>query len=111
TTVGFLFWKLSSLVLPIIVGALLAFLFRPVKDRFRVPWLPHELQVLCSFAAIGLVILFAFDTARKHIPDDKQTADFKVRLQYKLNEKYQQLVTKSHDGGSNTVVGLIQSEV
>src|SRR5262245_5264068 len=86
TTVGLLVWKLSSLVLPIIVGALLAFLFRPVKDRFRVPWLPHELQVLCSFAAIGLVLFFAFDTARKHIPDDKQRADFKVRLQYKLNE-------------------------
>jgi predicted PurR-regulated permease PerM len=111
TTVGLLVWKLSSLVLPIIVGALLAFLFRPVKDRFRVPWLPHELQVLCSFAAIGLVLFFAFDTARKHIPDDKQRADFKVRLQYKLNEKYQQLVTTSPDGRSNTVIGLIQSEV
>src|SRR6516164_11277787 len=108
---GFLIWKLSSLVLPIIVGALLAFLFRPVKDRFKIPWLPHELQVLCSFAAIGLVLFFAFDTARKHIPDDKQRSDIKVRLQYKLNEKYQQLVTTSPDGRSNTVVGLIQSEV
>jgi hypothetical protein len=108
---GFLTWKLSSLIVPIVVGALLAFLFRPVKDRFKVPWLPHELQVLCSFAAIGLVLFFAFDTARKHIPDDKRRADFKVRLQYKLNEKYQQLVTKSPDGRSNTVVGLIQSEV
>ena len=110
-TAVFLIWKLSSLVLPIIVGALLAFLFRPVKDRFRVPWLPHELQVLCSFAAIGLVLFFAFDTARKLIPDDKRRADIKVRLQYKLNEKYQQLVTTSPDGRSNTVVGLIQSEV
>ena len=110
-TAVFLIWKLSSLVLPIIVGALLAFLFRPVKDRFKIPWLPHELQVLCSFAAIGLVLFFAFDTARKHIPDDKRRADIKVRLQYKLNEKYQQLVTTSPDGRSNTVVGLIQSEV
>ena len=87
---GFLIWKLSSLVLPIIVGALLAFLFRPVKERFKIPWLPHELQVLCSFAAIGLVLFFAFDTARKHIPDDQQKLEFKVRLKYKLNEKYQQ---------------------
>jgi predicted PurR-regulated permease PerM len=110
-TGGFLIWKLSSLVLPIIVGALLAFLFRPVKDRFKIPWLPHELQVLCSFAAIGLVLFFAFDTARKHIPDDKQMAEFKVRLKYKLNEKYQQLVTKSPEGKSNTVVALVQSEV
>ena len=33
---GFLIWKLSILILPIIVGCLLAFVFRPVKDRFRV---------------------------------------------------------------------------
>ena len=46
---GFLIWKLRGLILPIIVGALLAFLFRPVKDRFNVRWLPHELQVLSSF--------------------------------------------------------------
>jgi predicted PurR-regulated permease PerM len=108
---GFLIWKLSSLVLPIIVGALLAFLFRPVKERFKIPWLPHELQVLCSFAAIGLVLFFAFDTARKHIPDDQQKLEFKVRLKYKLNEKYQQLVPKSPEGKSSMLVGLIEKEV
>src|SRR5258708_23065362 len=107
---GFLTWKLSGLVLPIIVGALLAFLFRPVKERFKIPWLPHELQVLCSFAAIGLVLFFAFDTARKHIPDDQQRLEFKVRLKYKLNEKYQQLVTKSPEGKSSMLVGLIGTE-
>src|ERR1043166_10020382 len=65
---GFLIWKLRILILPIIVGALMAFLFRPLKERFEVRWLPHELQVLCSFAAIGLVLFFAFNTFRKHFP-------------------------------------------
>jgi predicted PurR-regulated permease PerM len=108
---GFLIWKLSILILPIIVGALLAFVFRPVKDRFRVRWLPHELQVLCSFALIGLVLFFAFNTLRKHIPDEEQKLEFKVRLQYKLNEKYRQLVAKSPAGKSNTVAPLIEKEV
>src|SRR5437879_959623 len=108
---GFLVWKLRSLILPIIVGALLAFLFRPVKDRFNVRWLPHELQVLCSFAAIGVVLFFAFNTLRKHIPDEEQKLEFKVRLQYKLNEKYRQLVAKSPEGKSNAVVPLIEKEV
>src|SRR5215470_20270548 len=105
---GFLIWKLSILILPIIVGALLAFVFRPVKERFRIRWLPHELQVLCSFAAIGLVLFFAFNTLRKHIPDEEQKLEFKVRLKYKLNEKYQQLVTKSPEGKSSMLVGLIE---
>jgi predicted PurR-regulated permease PerM len=107
---GFLIWKLSSLVLPIIVGALLAFLFRPVKDRFKISWLPHELQVLCSFAAIGCVLFFALDTARKHIPDDQQKLEFKIRLKYKLNEKYQQLMTKSPEAKSSMLVALIEKE-
>jgi len=107
---GFLIWKLSGLFLPVIVGALLAFLFRPVKERFKIPWLPHELQVLCSFAAIGLVLFFAFDTVRKYIPDDKQQLEYRVRLKYKLNEKYQELVTKSPEGKPSVLLSFIQKQ-
>jgi predicted PurR-regulated permease PerM len=108
---GFLIWKLSILILPIIVGALLAFVFRPVKERFRVRWLPHQIQVLCSFAAIGLVLFFAFNTLRKHIPDEEQKVEFKVRLKYKLNEKYRQLVAKPAEEKSNAVAPLIEKEL
>src|SRR5205809_2310713 len=108
---GFLIWKLSILILPIIVGALLAIVFRPVKERFRVRWLPHQIQVLCSFAAIGLVLFFAFNTLRKHIPDEEQKLEFKVRLKYKLNEKYRQLVAKPAEGKSNAVMPLIEKEL
>ncbi|HEV3100643.1 MAG TPA: AI-2E family transporter [Candidatus Udaeobacter sp.] len=108
---GFLLWKLSGLILPIIVGCLLALAFRPVKERFRIRWLPHEIQVLCSFAAIGVVLFFAFNTLRQHIPDEKQKLEFKVRLKYKLNEKYRQLVAKSSEGKSNPVVALIEKEL
>jgi predicted PurR-regulated permease PerM len=107
---GFLTWKLSGLFLPVIVGALLAFLFRPVKERFKIPWLPHELQVLCSFAVIGFVLFFAFDTVRKYIPDDKQQLEYRVRLKYKLNEKYQELVTKSPEGKPSVLVSFIQKQ-
>jgi len=107
---GLLIWKLRILILPIIVGALLAFLFRPVKDRFRVRWLPHEIQVLCSFAAISLVLFFAFNTLRKHIPDQEQKIEFKVRLQYKLNERYRQLLAKLPERKSSAVTPLVEKE-
>ena len=107
---GFLIWKLSGLVVPVIVGALLAFLFRPIKERFKIKWLPHEVQVLCSFAAIGLVLFFAFDTARTYIPDDKQQLEYKVRLKYKLNEKYQQLVAKSPEEKPGMLVSFLQKQ-
>src|SRR5215469_2251273 len=108
---GFLIWKLSILILPIIVGALLAFLFRPVKERFKIRWLPHELQVLCSYAVIGLALFFAFNTLRKHIPDEEQKLEFKVRLKYKLNEKYRQLVAKTPGAKPNALTPLIEKEL
>ena len=107
---GLLLWKMGDLILPITVGALLAFLFRPIKERFRIPWLPHELQVLCSFAVIGLVLFFAFDNVRKHIPDEKQKLELKVRLQYKLNEKYREMTAKSDGGKSGVIMPLIDKE-
>src|SRR5438094_8990339 len=108
---GFLIWKLSILILPIIVGALMAFLFRPVKERFDVRWLTHEIQVLCSFAAIGLVLFFAFNTFRQHISYEEQKLEFKVRLEYKLNDRYRQLVAKSPEGKSNAVTTLLEKEL
>ena len=107
---GFLVWKLSGLVAPVIVGGLLAFLFRPVKERFKIPFLPHELQVLCSFAVIGLVLFFAFDTAREYIPNDKQQLEYKIRLKYKLNEEYQKLVMKSPEGKPSMLMAFIQKQ-
>jgi predicted PurR-regulated permease PerM len=107
---GFLVWRLSGLVVPVIVGALLAFLFRPVKERFKSAWLPHELHVLLSFAAIGLVLFFAFDTVRKYIPDDKQQLEYKIRLKYKLNEKYQQLVATSPAEKPSMLVSFLQKQ-
>lgn len=88
----FLVWKLKQLLLPIVVGALLAYLFRPLKDRFQVPWLHHELRVLSLFAGIGFMIFMTVNTVRQQLPDERQKLEMKVRIKYRLNEKFQELV-------------------
>jgi hypothetical protein len=57
------------------------------------------------------VLFFAFNTLRKHIPDEEQKLEFKVRLQYKVNEKYQQLVAKAPEGKSNTVGQIVEKQL
>lgn len=96
----FLTWKLRSLLVPMIVGALLAYLFRPVKERFRIPGLPHELRVLTLFACIGAALFVGMNSIRKQMPDEKQKLELKVRLKYKLNEKFQQLVGGAKPAGA-----------
>jgi hypothetical protein len=56
-------------------------------------------------------LFFAFNTLRKHIPDEEQKLEFKVRLKYKLNERYRQLVAKLPERKSNAVTPLIEKEV
>lgn len=106
----FLLFKLKALLLPIVVGALLAYLFRPVKDRFRVSWLPHELRVLLLFAGIGFIIFGAINQARKMIPGERQKLELKVRLKYKVNEKYQEIVG-AKDKHAGMVAGMITKEI
>src|SRR5205823_7776129 len=60
---------------------------------------------------LGVVLFFAFNTFRKHIPDEEQKLEFKVRLKYKLNDRYRQLVAKSPEGRSNAVAALLEKEL
>src|SRR5262249_39909066 len=60
--------------------------------------------------AISLVFFFAFNTLRKHIPDEEQKLEFKVRLKYKLNERYRQLIAKLPESKSNAVTPLIENQ-
>jgi predicted PurR-regulated permease PerM len=83
--------------LPIIVGALMAYLFRPLKDRFQVPWLHHELRVLALFALIGFGFFVIGMNVAKHIPNEREKLELKVRIKYKLNEKFQELVGQEAD--------------
>ncbi|HMN69508.1 MAG TPA: AI-2E family transporter [Bdellovibrionales bacterium] len=107
----FLIWQLRSLLLPILVGALLAYLFRPVKDRFQIKWLSHELRVLSLFACIGFMIFVMANNVRKHVPNERQKLELQVRIKYKLNEKFQELVgTNNAEKRSTAVAHLISRE-
>lgn len=106
---AFLLFKLRSLLLPILVGALLAYLFRPMKDRFQAPWMPHEARVLTLFACIGFFLVLGFNGVRKQLPNERQKLELKVRLKYKLNEKLDQVLGK--DAGSGALRGLVAKEI
>lgn len=106
-----LLWKLRALLLPIVVGALLAYLFRPVKDRFQISWLPHEMRVLTLFACVGLGLFMVVNKSRQMIPDEKQKLELKVRLKYKVNEKFQEIVgTNNSERRHNPIAVLVSRE-
>ncbi len=84
----FLFWSLRSLILPSIIGGVLAYLFRPVVNIVQVSWLPHAPKVVILFCLIILGLVMGTRKIKSSLPSEKDQLELLVRIKYKLNEKY-----------------------
>ena len=89
---GFLIWALRSLILPVAVGGLLAYICYPLVaglERFR----------LTRGLAIGLLLLafvgagvFLVSRVRAGISDDTRVLELRVRALHNVNRRYQTLM-------------------
>ncbi len=88
----FLIWTLSSLLLPIVFGALLAYVYIPVVNRFTRYGIPHMLGILMLVAILFSSLLVAFLFIQSQIPDREQQLELRVTALYKLNDRYQDIM-------------------
>ena len=89
---AYLIWGLRSLIVPIAVGSLLAYVCYPLVARL-------ERYKLTRGLAIGLLVLGFFSAAliltiriRADVPSEIGTLDFKTRALHKLNQRYESLM-------------------
>ena len=68
----FIFWELRSLILPIIIGALLAYIFRPLKNYLKIPWVSENLKTLIIFAFIIFGIIMGTNKIKNSLPNKKE---------------------------------------
>jgi predicted PurR-regulated permease PerM len=92
-TLVYLLWALRPLLLPIILGVLLAYLFRPLKSAFKYRWLPNGIRVILLFTVLTGSILFGVKFIKDNIPTDKEKTEILVRLKYKFNEKFDKMAS------------------
>lgn len=105
---AYLMWSLSVLLPPLLVGVVLAYVFRPLKARFHLPWLPHEMGVILAFSFIVIVASVFFLKVKSFLPSDKEEIELKIRLSYKLNKKFEEIFEQDV---SSSFVKLIGKEV
>ncbi len=82
-----LLWSLKALILPTILGALLAYIFKPLLNTFKYHWLPESIRITfltCTFLGF---LLSATWLVRENIPTEKEQLEILTRVQYKLNQK------------------------
>src|SRR4051812_36453055 len=68
---AFLIFELHTILLPILVGAILAYLFRPIKNWFHFSWLPHEARVILAVSLAIIVASGLVMKVRGMVPDEK----------------------------------------
>ncbi len=110
-SVGGILYGLHSLILPFIMGAFLAYLFKPLTKKFQSShWTKYvKLAVvlgLTSVALYGLTILVI-----NTIPTDQEKVVLKVRLQYRFNERYKSWMGLNDNGKGNFIFDNIGSEL
>lgn len=78
----------------------------------RVPWLPDHLRIGLLFAGVVLGLFWATASLKSIIPNDRQALELKIRMQYKFNDKVEQLLhvnTLTGEGGG--IYELLKSEI
>ena len=87
-----LVWGLRSLIVPVAVGGLLAYIVRPLVarlERFRVP---RGLAIGLLLLAFGLAALFIVTGIRAVVPSDTGMLELRIRALYAFNQRYQALM-------------------
>jgi predicted PurR-regulated permease PerM len=89
---GFLIWELRSLILPVAVGGLLAYICYPLVaglERFR---LTRSLAIGLLLLAFVFAGVFLVNRVRAGIPDDAGVLELKVRALHNVNRRYKALM-------------------
>jgi predicted PurR-regulated permease PerM len=88
----YLLWKLRSLIVPVVVGGLVAYICRPLVvhlERFRIPRSAAIGLLLVMFV---LTVLFIASRITAVMPNENATIELKVHGLYKFNENYRALM-------------------
>ncbi len=89
---AYLIWGLRSLIVPIAVGSLLAYVCHPLVARVESYKLGRGLAIvllMVAFLSVGVVLAIGI---RAGVSSEIGTLDFKTRALFKLNRRYEQLM-------------------
>jgi len=89
---AYLLWKLRSLIVPVVVGGLVAYICRPLiahLERFR---MPRSAAIGLLLVLFVLAVLFIAGRIAAVIPKETAAIELKVHGLYKFNENYRVLM-------------------
>ena len=108
----FLLWSLRSIVLPILVGALCAYLCVPVLNFIERKGAPRNVAIGGLFAVLFLFLFFAARQVVGLLPDASQRLELRIRVEYKVNQSYKNLMGLDDSlRRGNSMYGLVGKQL
>ena len=89
---AYLVWGLRSLIVPVTVGGLVAYICRPVVARLERTRVPRGVAIALLLFVFVLGALFIVNRIRAVMPSDTGALELRIRALYTLNERYQALM-------------------
>ena len=89
---AYLVWGLRSLIVPVAVGGLVAYICRPVVARLERSRVPRGVAIALLLFVFVLGALFIVNRIRAVMPSDTGALELRIRALYMLNERYQALM-------------------
>jgi predicted PurR-regulated permease PerM len=85
-------WGLRSLIVPVVVSGLLAYIVRPLVARLERSWVPRDVAIGLLLLIFVLAALFIVNGIRAVMPSDTGALELRIRALYTLNQRYQALM-------------------
>jgi hypothetical protein len=89
---AYLVWGLRSLIVPVTVGGLLAYIVGPLVARLERHRVPRGLGIGLLLVAFVMAALFIVNGIRAVMPRDTEALELRIRALYTLNRQYEALM-------------------
>lgn len=90
----FLFIALQSLILPVLIGAISAYIASPLLNILMSRGIPKGVGVLILFSGFILLVYVVGKQVVEILPNEKEQLELRISVQYKINEIYLDLLGK-----------------
>jgi predicted PurR-regulated permease PerM len=110
--VAYLTWEMRSLILPLTVSGLLAYVCRPLVTSLERLHIPRSLAIGLLLTGFLLVCFVVIVGVQAVIPTEHKFIELKIHGLYSLNERYKALMGIDHSSTSgNRLYRLVQPDL
>lgn len=106
-----LIYGLKPILLPITLGAFLAYLFKPVAKSFHGSLLTKYSRAAMLFLFVGSIIYWSIAFVKSSMPNEIEKLEYKVRLQYRMNDRYQNWMGLAENEKGNFIYKFIGADL